>query len=128
MKSAKEQSLVAAAFRKLIVETRIEKSMTGDRTVLALSRRFMALPWDTKVFTITDAALDQWAVDVDKDGPTLTLARADSEGRIEIANSGFWKHLTTAFEATHPGLRLTHDESLLERLLHDLSSDFLIIT
>ena len=121
MKSAKEQALVLSAFRKLIDRTRLGQAMGDDRSVSALSRHFQLLPWDTTVFTLTDRALDQWTVDVEKDGPTLTLTHADSEteSRIEIARAAFWKQLAAAFEAAHPGLHLEHDASLLERLLHD---------
>ena len=125
MKSAKEQSLVSAAFRKLIAETRIERRIEGDRSVSALTGHFRALPWDTKVFTVTTPALEQWTADVQKDGPTLTLVPTDSEleGRIEVSGAGFWKQLVAAFEEAHPGLHLSHDESLIERLLHDRAPD-----
>ena len=125
MKSAKEQSLVSAAFRKLIAETRIERRIEGDRSVSALTGHFRALPWDTKVFTVTTPALEQWTADVQKDGPTLILTPTDPENerRLEIAGAAFWKHLVAEFEEAHPGLHLSHDESLLERLLHDRAPD-----
>ncbi len=125
MKSAKQQTLITAAFRKLVAQTGIERMMNGDRSVLALTRHFQALPWDTKVFTVTGKELDQWTVDIGKDGPVLTLAPTDSEveERIEVAGAAFWRHLVAAFEEAHPGLHLEHDESLLERLLHDRAPD-----
>lgn len=121
MKSVKEEALVSAAFHKLIAKTHIERAMVGDRSVQALTRHFQALPWDTTVFTLTGRGLDQWTVDVEKDGPTLTLTPADAENesRIEVAGDSFRRHLTAAFEEAHPGLHLAHDESLLKRLLHD---------
>ncbi|MEI6558776.1 MAG: hypothetical protein WCO00_10240 [Rhodospirillaceae bacterium] len=121
MKSVKEQALVATAFRKLIAETRIERLIDGDRSVTALTRHFQALPWDTKVFTVTGRDLDQWTVDVEKDGPTLTAIDSEGGRRLTIAGGNFWSHLVTAFEDAHPGLHLSHDESLVERLLHDHS-------
>ena len=92
--------------------------MDGERSVSALVGLFRKLPWDAKVFTVTDRHHEPWVVDVQKDGPSLTLTPVDSErdGRIEVQGNGFWGHLVTAFEEAHPGIHLRHDESVLARL------------
>ncbi len=121
MKNAIEQVLATMAFAKLVADTGIEKRIHEDRSVMALTRQFLALPWDTKVFTLMDRKLGQWTADVEKDGPHMTLTPTDAEidSRFEIAGGAFWKYFVRAFEEAHPGLRLSHDESLLSRLLQE---------
>ena len=120
------QVLIPAAFRKLAAATKIATVLgTKVRSLDELTRYFESLPWDEKVFSVSDETSMGWAVDVRKAGPTLTLqpTRPDVEGKVVVAGSAFWKHFVSAIEGEHPGFHFEHTENLFERLVHDRGSE-----
>ncbi len=121
MKNAEGQALLSAAFRQLITVTKLDAALDRVHSLDDLTRVFNAYPWDEKVFSIFDNSGTSWAVQVLKDGPTLTIrpTRHDVHDTVQVAGSAFFKQLIAVLQAKHPSFRITGTESFLERVLHD---------
>lgn len=121
MKNAEGQALLSAAFRHLTSVTKLDTALDRVHSLEDLTRVFNAYPWDEKVFSITDQSRICWAVQVLKDGPTLTIrpTRPDVHDQVEVSGAAFWKQLISVLQAKHPGFWVSGAETFLERVLHD---------
>ena len=121
MKNAETQAIVATAFRHLTGMIRLDAALDRVHTLDELIRVFSALHWDEKVFSIADAGGTTWAVEVHKEGPTLTMrpTRHDRHDEITVTGMAFWKQLVAALQAKHPNFRPSGTETFLERVLND---------
>ncbi len=121
MKNAEGQALLSAAFRHLITVTKLDTVLDRVHSLDDLTRVFNAYPWDEKVFSVTDHAGTSWAVQVLKDGPTLTIrpTRHDVHDEVQVAGAAFFRQLISVLQTKHPGFRVSGAESFLERVLHD---------
>lgn len=122
MASLGSHAPVAAAFRHLVTATKIEAALSRIHSHDDLIKYFESLPWDEKVFSVADDHGLRWAVEVHKDGPTMTLTptRPDVvESVAEISHSAFWNQFAEVIEEAHPNHHLKRPETFLERLFHD---------
>jgi hypothetical protein len=121
MKNAETQALVASALKHLTDKAKLDANLERVHSLDDLIKMFQALPWDAKVFSVCDPSGTTWAVEIKKEGPTLTLrpTRHDRHEEVTVANSAFWKQLVVALQAKHPNFRLSGTETFFERMLHD---------
>jgi hypothetical protein len=121
MKTAEGQALLSVAFRQLVVVTKLDATLERVHSLEDLTKLFNACHWDEKVFSVFDSTGTTWAVEVIKEGPTLTIrpTRHDVHDEKRVSGSAFFKQLISVLQAKHPGFRVTGTESFLERVLHD---------
>ena len=118
-------TLIAASLRRFIAAIKLDKVLDQLRMFDELVSHIQALPWDHKVFAVTDERGAQWAADIRREGPTLTITPLSPEidGSYYLANGSFWKRLAEEIENSHPGFHFEYREGFFERLLKDRDSE-----